>query len=115
QMWVAAGQRPDCVGLLDRQHGLLFVGDTYYAGPIYLLTPETGLAVYAHSVSRLVKLMPEVHLVLPSHNLPRSSPDVLPRLAAAVQEIQSGKATFVVTSGYHEYKFNGFSLLLSGK
>ena len=115
QILFTPGHTPDSIVLLDRQHGLLFVGDTYYAGPIYLLTPETDLAVYAHSVSSLVKLMPEVHLVLPSHNLPMASPDVLPRLAAAVREIQSGKATFVVTSGYHEYKFDGFSLLLSEK
>lgn len=109
------GHTPDSIALLDRQHALLFVGDTYYPGPIYLLTPETDFAAYAHSVSRLLKLMPQVHLVLPSHNLPMASPDVLPRLAAAVREIQSGKATFVVTSGYHEYKFDGFSLLLSEK
>ena len=109
------GHTPDSITLLDRQHGLLFVGDTYYPGPIYLLTPETELSVYAHSVSRLVQLIPHLHLLLPSHNLPVANPNILLRLRAAVQEVQSGKATFVVTSGYHEFKFEGFSLLLSEK
>ena len=109
------GHTPDSIVLLDRQQGLLFVGDTYYPGPIYLLTPETDLAVYARSVSRLVELMPHVHLLLPSHNLPVARPDILLRLQAALKEIQSGKVTFVVTSGYHEFKFEGFSLMLSEK
>jgi glyoxylase-like metal-dependent hydrolase (beta-lactamase superfamily II) len=109
------GHTPDSIVLLDRQHGLLFMGDTYYPGPIYLLAPETDLAAYANSVSRLVQLVPQLHLLLPSHNLPVAKPDILLRLQSAVREIQSGKATFVVTSDYHEFKFDGFSLLLSEK
>ncbi len=38
------GHTPDSISLLDQAHGLLFTGDTYYPGLIYLYRPETDLA-----------------------------------------------------------------------
>ena len=37
------GHTPDAISLLDRDHGLLFTGDTYYPAPIWLFRPETDL------------------------------------------------------------------------
>jgi glyoxylase-like metal-dependent hydrolase (beta-lactamase superfamily II) len=37
------GHTPDSIALLDAKNGLLFTGDTFYAGPIYLYRPETDL------------------------------------------------------------------------
>jgi glyoxylase-like metal-dependent hydrolase (beta-lactamase superfamily II) len=107
------GHSPDSVALLDRERGLLFTGDTYYPGPIYLFTPETDLAAYANSVNRLVQLVPQLHLLLPSHNVPLAAPQMLLRLNEALKKVQSGSAKFAVTDGHREYKFEGFSLLLS--
>jgi glyoxylase-like metal-dependent hydrolase (beta-lactamase superfamily II) len=109
------GHTPDSLSLLDRANGLLFTGDTFYEGPIYLFTPETDFAAYARSVSRLVRLAPRLKLLLPAHNIPVAPPDSLPRLDAAVKKVQSGSAKFVVTEGHREYAFEGFSLLLSEK
>ena len=109
------GHTPDSLCLLDRNNGLLFTGDTFYPGPIYLFTPETDFAAYARSVARLTALVPRLQLLLPAHNVPVSAPDFLPRLNAAVQRVQSGAPGFVVTDGHREYSFEGFSLLLSEK
>jgi glyoxylase-like metal-dependent hydrolase (beta-lactamase superfamily II) len=109
------GHTPDSVSLLDRQHGLLFTGDTFYPGPIYLFTPETDFAAYARSVHHLAQLVPHLQLLLPSHNLPVSPPGVLTRLDEAVKKVQSGSARFEVTDGRREYRVEGFSLLLSEK
>lgn len=109
------GHTPDSLSLLDRQGGLLFTGDTFYAGPIYLFTPETDFAAYAKSVTRLAALAPNLQLLLPAHNVPVASPKALLRLDAAVKKVQSGSAKYEVTEGHREYKFEGFSLLLSGK
>jgi glyoxylase-like metal-dependent hydrolase (beta-lactamase superfamily II) len=59
------GHTPDSLCLLDRKNKLLFTGDTFYPGPIYLFTPETDFAAYARSVARLAKLAPKVELLLP--------------------------------------------------
>jgi glyoxylase-like metal-dependent hydrolase (beta-lactamase superfamily II) len=107
------GHTPDSVSLLDRRNGLLFTGDTFYLGPIYLFVPETGLATYTRSVARLAALEPKIQLLLPSHNVPVAEPIFLSRLAAAVRQVNQGKAKAQVTAGRREYVFDGFSLLLS--
>src|SRR5579871_6465824 len=47
------GHTPDAICLFDRANGLLFTGDTYYSGTIWIYRPETDLAAYAGSVERL--------------------------------------------------------------
>lgn len=109
------GHTPDSLMLFDRANGLLFTGDTFYRGPIYLFVPETRLAVYARSVERVVSLEPAVKLLLPGHNLPIADPSYLGRLVDAVRQVNERKAEAHVTEGYREYRFDGFSLLLSEK
>ena len=109
------GHTPDSLSLLDRRRGLLFTGDTFYPGPIYLFTPETDFAAYAQSVARLAQLVPHVRLLLPGHNVPIAAPESLARLNDSVKSVQSGAARFVVTEGRRDYRFEGFSLLLSEK
>lgn len=107
------GHTPDSLALLDRRNGLLFTGDTFYPGPIYLFTPETDFAAYAQSVARLAALVPQIQLLLPAHNVPVAEPSYLRRLSDAVQQVQSGKAQSQVVEGHQEYTFDGFSLLLA--
>ena len=107
------GHTPDSLSLLDRKHGLLFTGDTFYPGPIYLFTPETDFDAYTKSVARLAKLAPKLELLLPAHNVPLAAPEFLDRLEKAVEQVRSGAAKPVVTEGHREFSFQGFSLLLA--
>ena len=109
------GHTPDSVALLDRQNGLLFTGDNFYPGPIYLFAPETDFAAYTRSVARLAALEPQIKLILPQHNVPVAEPIFLKRLARAVEQVNQNKAKAQVTEGRREYSFDGFSLLLSDK
>jgi glyoxylase-like metal-dependent hydrolase (beta-lactamase superfamily II) len=79
------GHTPDAISLFDRGHGLLFTGDTYYPGTIWLYRPETDLAAYSLSVRRLAALAPQIKLVLGSHNIPVAAPSVLPELVTAFE------------------------------
>jgi glyoxylase-like metal-dependent hydrolase (beta-lactamase superfamily II) len=105
------GHTPDALCLLDRKNKLLFTGDTFYAGPIFLYVPETNVADYQHSVERLAKLVPDLDLLLPSHNFPAEPPVMLTKLAGAFREVQSGKAKFRKDGNRREYQFDGFSIL----
>lgn len=109
------GHTPDSLMLLDRENGLLFTGDTFYPGPIYLFTSETDFTAYARSVARIAPLAGRLKLLLPAHNVPVASPDNLVRLEAAVQKVRSGQAKGTVTEGRREFSFGGFSLLLADK
>jgi glyoxylase-like metal-dependent hydrolase (beta-lactamase superfamily II) len=107
------GHAPDSLCLLDREHGLLFTGDTYYPGPIYLFAPGTDLDAYARSVSMLADLVPTLSLLLPAHEVPVAEPAQLTALEDAIARVRSGSATPVPSDGLLEYRFDGFSLLLA--
>lgn len=85
------GHTPDSICLFDQANGLLFTGDTFYPGTIWLYRPETDLAAYDASVRRLAALAPQVRLVLGAHNVPFAPPTVLPQLVAAFESVTTGK------------------------
>lgn len=108
------GHTPDSMCLLDQRHGLLFTGDTFYLGPIYLWAPGTDLSAYAHSVDLLVRLVPSLHLLLPAHGVPTADPGELLRLKGAVMQLRAGGLTPAKTKeGRRLYRFGRFSLLLA--
>jgi glyoxylase-like metal-dependent hydrolase (beta-lactamase superfamily II) len=106
------GHTPDAICLFDEANGLLFTGDTFYLGPIYLFVPETSLPDYFASVERLAALEPRVKLLLPAHNTPVADPANLARLWKAVAELKSGALKPQHTSMGWVYPFDGFSFLL---
>lgn len=85
------GHTPDAICLLDRANGLLFTGDTFYPGTIWLYRPETNLDAYGRSVERLAALAPHLRMLLCGHNEPVASPSVLPQLVAAFNQVRAGK------------------------
>jgi glyoxylase-like metal-dependent hydrolase (beta-lactamase superfamily II) len=107
------GHTPDAISLLDRDHGLLFTGDTYYPGTIWIYRPETDLQAYGASVRRLAALTPGIKTVLGAHNIPMASPSVLPRLVTAFDAVRAGKVrASPESSGKVVYKVDGFSFLM---
>ena len=107
------GHTPDAITLLDRANGLLFTGDTYYPAPIWLFRPETDLDAYARSIRRLAALAPQVKVVMGAHNIPFASPAILPRLAAAFDDVRAGKVQPSPDSpGRALYKVDGISFLM---
>lgn len=113
QVIATPGHTPDAISLLDRAHGLLFTGDTYYPAPIWLFRPETNLRAYDASIRRLAALAPQVKLVLGAHNVPVSSPSVLPRLVTAFEQVRAGKVPPTPDSPDKViYRVGGFSFLM---
>jgi glyoxylase-like metal-dependent hydrolase (beta-lactamase superfamily II) len=109
------GHTPDSICLLDRENGLLFTGDTYYSGEIYLWSPETHLADYIASIGRLASLAARLKKLLPAHGPPVAEPRRLPELRSALAEIQAGSVPPELTpEGRRLFQFEEFSLLMSG-
>ena len=106
------GHTPDSIALLDEKNGLLFTGDTFYLGPIYLFRPETDLDGYVASVQKLAAMAPHLQLLLPAHNVPVADPGYLPRAVAAMQQVRRGEVKPVAKDGKREYVFDGFSFLM---
>jgi glyoxylase-like metal-dependent hydrolase (beta-lactamase superfamily II) len=107
------GHTPDAVALLDRENGLLWTGDTFYEGEIWLFVPETDLRAYGKSVRRLAHLAPNLRLLLTSHNTPVAEPRRLQQLEQAFDSVRAGSVKpHPREGGLAEYKFEGFSFLL---
>ena len=85
------GHTPDAISLIDRANGLLFTGDTFYSGEIWLYRPETDFSAYLASTKKLAALAPEIKLVLGAHNVPVAQPSLLAQLDAAIHAVLDGK------------------------
>jgi glyoxylase-like metal-dependent hydrolase (beta-lactamase superfamily II) len=108
------GHTPDAIALLDEKNGLLFTGDSYYAGPIWLFRPETDLDAYVRSVERMATLTPQLRLLLPSHNVPVGDPAELQRLLAAIRKVRAGRVpSHDAGAGRVEYQVEEFTFLMS--
>lgn len=108
------GHTPDAIALLDRENGLLWTGDSYYAGPIWLFMPETDWNAYKNSVEKIAELAPSLKYVLPAHNTPLEDASVLVALAEAVRKVDGGEsAPKEQKDGNLLFEFQNFSLLLS--
>lgn len=106
------GHTPDAIALLDEKNGLLFTGDTFYLGPIYLFVRETDLDAYVASVQKLAAMAPHLQLLVPAHNTPVADPRYLPQVVTAIQQVRRGEVKPVAKDGKHEYVFDGFSFLM---
>ena len=106
------GHAPDAIALRDEAHGLLFTGDTFYEGPIYVFGSGADVVAYARSVERLAALAPPPRKLLTAHNVAVSDPHFLAALRDAVRAIASGAASGTRDSTLVTYTFDGFSIQL---
>jgi len=107
------GHTPDAVALLDRAAGLLWTGDTYYEGPIWLYVPETSLDDYERSIARLAAL-PGLERLLPGHNAASADPAGLARARDAIRRVRAGAVNGKDESANRiEFAFGSFSILTS--
>lgn len=120
EVMIIPGHTPDGVALLDRQAGLLWTGDSYYKGPLWLFFPGTDLDAYEHSINRLAALVPDLKHLLPAHNYPLVDPDQLTAVRDGLQLVRSGKKKGEpvtdmgnpLAKDVMEFRFETFSFLI---
>lgn len=109
------GHTPDSICLLEHASGLLFTGDTYYSGEIYLWAPETNVSDYRESIGKLVRLQHGLTMLLPAHGSPVAEPRRLLELQRALQDIQARTTPFEpATDNRRLFRFEHFSILMDG-
>ena len=107
------GHTDDSIALIDVTARLMWTGDTFYEGPIWLFFPETDLAAYETSLARLAALAPQLKALLPAHNTPKSDPSMLVQAGKGLGSVLRGSATPVPAwDGVVEFEFDGFSFLM---
>ncbi len=113
QVLATPGHAPDSISLFDEKASLLFTGDTYYPGPLYIFGPGSDPAAYQKSLDRLATLTQKVRLVFGAHNAPASSTSVLPELSREFTDLRAGKLSAKETeNGVTKYEGLQFTFLV---
>jgi glyoxylase-like metal-dependent hydrolase (beta-lactamase superfamily II) len=113
EVLLITGHTDDSIALLDRDAGFLWTGDSLYEGPIWLWAPETDLAAYKASITRLSKLVPQLTSLFPAHNTTRVDPGLITAVERAFAQVIEGKATSRPTwEGVVTFDFKGFGFLM---
>ncbi len=107
------GHTPDAIALFDKSAGLLWTGDTFYEGAVWLFAEETNLEAYKHSIKRLSLLTDSINYLLPAHNTPLAAPSLLKKLDVVLKQIEEGKVKGIdSTEGRVNYTFEDFTILM---
>ncbi|HEY3929036.1 MAG TPA: MBL fold metallo-hydrolase [Candidatus Koribacter sp.] len=116
EVMATPGHAPDSLCLFDEANGLLFTGDLYYPGAIYVFGKGADSAEYQQSADRLAKLAPKVKKVFGAHNTPVSPPNVLSELAREFDAVRAGKiAGTDAGGGITQYKGEKLTFLVRNK
>ncbi|MFK8012919.1 MAG: MBL fold metallo-hydrolase [Marinicellaceae bacterium] len=101
------GHTPDALILIDADNGLMFTGDTYYSGPIWLYAPETDLEQYQKSLQTMIENSNNIRFLLPAHNTPIADPQLLKQALLGIQSVIKGDiAPISAGEGMVEYIIN---------
>jgi glyoxylase-like metal-dependent hydrolase (beta-lactamase superfamily II)/membrane-bound inhibitor of C-type lysozyme len=110
------GHAPDAICLLDRDNRILLTGDSFYLAPLYTHLDGSDFLDYAKTAARLAGLAGDIDAAMTSHNVPVVDPAYMTSLGDAFAAIESGTAAdFVMTDGFREYRFDGFSIIVDAR
>jgi glyoxylase-like metal-dependent hydrolase (beta-lactamase superfamily II) len=76
--------------LFDREHRLLFTGDTWYDASLWLFAHGTNLDDYDASLGRLLPYESNADYLLGAHNLARVGSGRLEKVQDVLREIREG-------------------------
>ena len=110
------GHSPDSICLLDREARLLWTGDIFYTGAIYLHLPGGNLDLFISSHEKLIALSALYDKLMPSHNEPWVDKAILEEVLSAAREIRAGRAKPKRAEDLEEtkirrYEYSRFSII----
>lgn len=85
------GEAPDHICLLDRTHRILFCGDILLNGAVWSHLDGGDVRALHTSYELLMRHYDEFDFLMPSHNGPCLSKDILPIALAGAEEVLAGK------------------------
>jgi glyoxylase-like metal-dependent hydrolase (beta-lactamase superfamily II) len=109
------GHSQDSICLLDRDARLLWTGDTYYPGPIYLHLPGSHLDEFIESYEKILTLSEHYDMLIPSHNEPYVRKEELSKVLNAAKDIRLGNGKYVERTEngtkIRRYDYPGFAII----
>jgi glyoxylase-like metal-dependent hydrolase (beta-lactamase superfamily II) len=110
------GHSPGSICLLDEEEGIIFTGDTVYAGPLYVQFDHSDFEDYRRSMERLSAMAGDLQLVLPAHNVTPLDPQILVEILEGFELIAAGQAPWravpTIWGSLRGYSFARFGVWL---
>jgi len=111
------GHSPDSICLLDREARLLWTGDSFYTGAIFLHLPGSDIDLFMNSYEKLIALFGLYDKLMPSHNEPLIDKTILKEALRGVREIRTETNKHTESLGeakIRRYDYSCFSIITKG-
>lgn len=112
------GHSPDSICLLDRKAKLLWTGDTFYTGALFVHLPGSDLDLFINSYEKLIALSRLYERLMPSHNEPWADKAILEEVLEAAREIRAGRTGYtedLEATRIRRYDYSRFSILTKAR
>jgi glyoxylase-like metal-dependent hydrolase (beta-lactamase superfamily II) len=112
------GHSPDSICLLDRQAKLLWTGDTFYTGAIFVHLPGSDLDLFIKSYEKLIALSHSYEKLMPSHNEPWVEKTMVEEVLEAARQIRAGGTGYTQDPGdprIHRHDYPRFSIITKSR
>lgn len=115
------GHSPDSIMLLDKEHRILFTGDTFYPAALYAhfdsdFYGDSNFETYLNTMKRISKLSSDLDYIYCSHNEPIVNPNILHKVVEGFEKIMKESANYkIVDEKFRQYPFEGFSIITPDK
>lgn len=106
------GHSPGSLCIEDKKHNLLFTGDTYYRGTIFLHLPGSSYGKFVESCIYLNSFISKIEALCPGHNECFAPKDDIAFLHEAINDINLDQIKFDVNNKSRFYQFEHFNLRL---
>ena len=102
------GHDDAAIMLIDEQNGLLFTGDTWYPGWLYVFPEVCPLESYLETMRMVSRVIQEKNLrqIYPSHNEILPGTDRFDDTSAFLERILSGQEEYEMIDGYPVYSLD---------
>jgi glyoxylase-like metal-dependent hydrolase (beta-lactamase superfamily II) len=109
------GHAPDHLMFLEKETGYLWTGDNFYEGCVYTHLPGGDLDVFIDTYrERILPLLSEVNLLLPSHNEPCFRPELLREMLVLSENARNGEGDYEAGDNHiRKYGGSSFSLMVN--
>ena len=99
------GHSNSCIILIDEQNGLLFTGDTWYPGWLYLFPKEYSLAEYLETMRKVETVIREKNIqqIYPSHNVILTGTEMFHETMEFMERIENGQEEYEIINGNRLY------------
>ena len=109
------GHSPDSICLLDREAKLLWTGDTFYTGAIFVHLPGSDLDLFINSYEKLIALSRLYEKLMPGHNEPWVDKTIVEEVLGGAREIRAGTTRYTEdieeATKIRRYDYSRFSII----